>query len=85
MRLTLLLLLLLMNLFFISNGAATCEGETIDQCTACDTGEDSDSCGLCEPGYFPFLGNYFCLACNDTQFGMIGCDGNCDGTNFTRI
>jgi hypothetical protein len=74
-----------MNLFFISNGAATCEGETIDQCTACDTGEDSDSCGLCEPGYFPFLGNYFCLACNDTQFGMIGCDGNCDGTNFTRI
>ena len=32
---------------------------------------------------FPFLGNYFCLACNDSTFGQKGCIGNCDGTNFT--
>ena len=83
MRFNLLLLLLLSNLFILSNETTTCEGETIDQCTACDTGEDSDSCSKCEPGYFPFLGNYFCIACNDSTFGQVGCIGNCDGTNFT--
>ena len=83
MRRSILMLLLLSNLLFLSNEATTCEGETIDQCTACDTGEDSDSCSKCEPGYFPFLGNYFCLACNDSTFGQKGCIGNCDGTNFT--
>ena len=83
MRPTLLMLLILSNLFIISKETVSCEGESIDQCTTCDSGEDSDSCAICEPGYFPFLGNYFCLACNDSSFGREGCIGNCDGTNFT--
>ena len=83
MKPSILMLLLLSNLLFLSNEATTCKGETIDQCITCDTGEDSDSCSKCEPGYFPFLGNYFCLACNDSTFGQKGCIGNCDGTNFT--
>ena len=85
MRFNLLLLLLLSKLLFVSTVAANCDGKTIDKCTKCDTGEDSDSCGLCEDKYFPFLGNYFCLPCNDSTYGQIGCQGSCNGTNFTTL
>lgn len=55
-----------------SNISLTCDGETIDHCSKCGEGEDSDTCEICEPNYFPFLGNHFCIPCNDSTYGQLG-------------
>ena len=83
MRLILLLLLLLSNILFVSNESITCDNRTIDHCISCGTGDYSDTCSKCEPNYFPFMGYYFCLPCNDSTYGIIGCEGNCEPINIT--
>ena len=77
-------LLILFISLLSSNISLTCDGETIDHCSKCGEGEDSDTCEICEPNYFPFLGNHFCIPCNDSTYGQTGCQGSCDASNFTQ-
>ena len=81
-NLFLLLSLLLVNVSF--QNSVQCDGETIDKCTACNTGENSDSCSACEDKTFLFFHNLVCLPCNDSLYGQPGCGGKCNGTNFTE-
>ena len=64
--------------------ALKCDEETIDHCTKCGTGQNSDSCSTCDNKYFQFFNNLLCLPCNDPTYGQIGCEGNCDGTNYAK-
>ena len=78
----LLISLLLVNVSF--QNSVQCDGETIDKCTACNTGENSDTCSACEDGTFLFFHNLVCLPCNNSIYGQPGCGGKCNGTNFTE-
>ena len=59
MKVALLLILNLFNSLLNSSQALKCHEETIDHCTKCDTGENSDSCSSCESKYFLFLIIYY--------------------------
>ena len=84
MKVNLLLVLILINFLLNPSQALKCSEETIDHCTQCDTGENSDTCSSCENKYFQFFNNLLCLPCNDPTFGQIGCEGNCEGTNYIK-
>ena len=59
-NLVLLLLLLSLSLLSISyQNSIECDGNIIEQCTKCDTGENSNKCSICEDGTFPFFHNYY--------------------------
>ena len=73
--------LLLISLF-IKQNSLQCGETFIDNCKECGKGEEFNSCGICEPGYFPLLENLFCFPCDDLQYGQEGCKGECDGSNF---
>ena len=80
-----ILILVLLSSTFFSDGPVTCDGDTIEFCTNCNSekeGKDPDSCASCENKHFPFFFDLICLACNDPNFGQIGCIGNCNGSNF---
>ena len=84
MKVVLLFILFLSNIIIISNESLNCDGEIIDHCKKCNTGENSDSCAECEDKYFLFFNNLLCLPCNDLTYGQIGCDGNCDGSDYAQ-
>ena len=82
MKATSLLMLFLSNIIFISNSEVECDGTVIEHCSKCSTGENSDACSTCDDYYFPFLSDLYCLPCNDSIYGQIGCKGKCNGTNY---
>ena len=84
MKALLLLVFLLFNHIATSQDSAICDGKTINHCTKCNSGENSDGCAICENKYFPFFNNLLCLPCNDSIYGQIGCEGNCDGSNYVK-
>ena len=79
-----IILTLALNSVFITKEDIKCNENTIKNCRKCKTGENSDSCEVCDDKYFPFFSDLFCLPCNDLTYGQIGCEGNCDGTNYTK-
>ena len=83
MKATLLLVFFLFNQISIYQDSI-CDGKAINHCTKCNSGENSDSCAICENKYFPFFNNLLCLPCNDSIYGQIGCEGNCDGSNYIK-
>ena len=62
-RITLILLILLLNTFFTKVKALSCGDRQIDNCKECDKGNQSDACAICEDNCFPLLENLFCFAC----------------------
>ena len=78
----LLISLLLVNVSI--QNSVKCDGETIDKCTACNTGENSGSCSACEDNTFLFFHNLVCLPCNNSIYGQVGCGRKCNGTNFIK-
>ena len=84
MKINFLLILVLLISLSNSNQSSKCAEETIDHCTQCGTGENSDSCSTCENNYFQFFNNLLCLSCNDPTYGQIGCEGNCNNTYFRK-
>ena len=84
MKINFLLILVLIISLSNSNQSSKCAEETIDHCTQCGTGENSDSCSTCENNYFQFFNNLLCLSCNDPTYGQIGCEGNCNNTYFRK-
>ena len=57
-----------------------CFFNTIPNCVSFDN--NTNSCAKCDDNYFPLFHNLFCIPCDDQDYGQIGCDGNCDGSNF---
>lgn len=82
MKVTILLVILLSNIILTSNSEVECNGTTTEHCSKCSTGDDSDSCSSCDDKHFLFFNNLFCVPCNDSTYGQIGCEGNCDGSDY---
>ena len=59
-----------------------CGEEEIDHCLECGTGDNSETCNKCDDKFFLFMNNVLCLPCDDPLYGMYGCGGKCDGTNY---
>ena len=78
---TLLLLLALLNYFFASESGLICGRNTIAHCTKC-SGDNYDTCEICEDKYFLIPNGLLCIACDDPTNGQIGCGGNCDGSDY---
>ena len=47
-----------------------------------DEGNEINSCFKCKDKYFLFFNNLYCIPCDDPLYGQVGCDGNCDATNY---
>ena len=78
------ILLFFFSLLIISAYNLLCGEEEIEHCIRCGEGENSDSCEECEDKYFPFLNNVLCLPCDNPLYGMNGCGGKCDATNYNK-
>ena len=78
-----ILFLFLFKIFFVETNTLECGENQINNCKECDKNEGSDSCGICEPNYFPLLQNSVCISCNDPFNGQEGCKGECVFRNST--
>ena len=59
-----------------------CGEEEIENCVECGKGEASNTCAKCKDKYFPFFHGLYCVECDNSTFGQVGCGGNCDGSRF---
>ena len=82
MKAIILLVILLSNIILISNSEVECDGTKIEHCSKCNTGDVSDSCASCDDKHFLFFNDLLCIPCNDSTYGQIGCEGNCDGSDY---
>ena len=55
-----------------------CGENEIEGCSLCDSGINSSKCKTCSEKYFLALEGEKCIKCDDSLFGMSGCDGNCE-------
>ena len=55
----------------------SCKENEIENCIECGTGVDADKCKSCEEKYFLALKGEKCIKCDDTYYGMVGCNGTC--------
>ena len=81
MKTLLLLVLSFLNSVLASETGAICGGKTIPHCTKCSS---RDTCEMCEEKYFLIPNGLSCVACNDSTYGQIGCEGNCDGSDYSK-
>ena len=81
---TFILLILILNFSHEKADVKKCGSEIIDNCKECGKKEKSDSCALCEAEHFPLLENLFCIPCNDQIYGQIGCQGECDSSDYSN-
>ena len=82
MKVAYLLVLLVLNHYIFCGQSANCDGEIIEHCLECDPKDNYESCLKCEENHFLFFNNLLCLPCNHSIYGQIGCEGNCDGSNY---
>ena len=77
--------ILLLSFLILKVNTIECGNNQIANCKECNSeNEEYNTCKTCEGGYFPILDNLFCLPCNDSLYGQIGWNGECDGSNFAR-
>ena len=81
MKTFLLLILSLFNVTLAQESGVICGGKAIAHCTKCSS-DNSDTCEICEDKYFLIPNGLSCVACNDSTYGQIGCEGNCDGSDY---
>ena len=60
-----------------------CGEEKIENCLECGKGEQSNTCAKCKDKYFLFFHNLYCVECDNSTYGQVGCGGNCDGSRFS--
>ena len=84
MKKLLLFLPFLFKLSFASEKSIICGGKSIEHCTKCSSGKNSNTCEICEDKYFPIFNGLSCVACNDSTYGQIACEGKCDGSNYAQ-
>lgn len=79
-------LILIILVFFISNSFSqdliNYNGSIIEHCSLYNSDENFNNCAKCESNYFLFFNDLLCIPCNDSTYGQIGCEGNCDSTNY---
>ena len=68
--------------FFNISYTLKCGKEDIENCLECGSGDKANECIICKDKHFLFFNNLYCLPCNDSFYGQIGCEGNCDATNY---
>ena len=78
----LFLLLLIFNVLFVRGNILKCGDRQIQNCRECSQTENLDSCSICEDEHFSLLENLFCIPCNDSIFGQVGCKGECDSKDY---
>jgi len=77
-----ILLLFYIFSFFNISYTLKCGEEDIENCLECGSGDKANECIKCKDKYFLFFNNLYCIPCNDSLYGQIGCEGNCDATNY---
>ena len=60
-----------------------CGRNEIGNCNVCDL--DNEICSQCANGYFPLFAGLECVKCDDSKYGQIGCQGNCDSSKYNQI
>jgi hypothetical protein len=61
-----------------------CGEERIENCKECGKGEESNSCSICEVDHFLLLENLLCISCTDPILGQVGCQGECDSSDYSN-
>ena len=64
-----------------------CKRHNIENCEIYgkdSDGKEIDICIKCKDNYFLFYNNLYCLPCNDSLYGQVGCEGNCDASNYLQ-
>ena len=84
MKVKYLLILLLFNAIIASNDPKKNEGGILDHCIEYNITENSSICLECEDRYFLYYLDNLCIPCNDSFYGQIGCEGNCDGSEYEK-
>ena len=79
-----LIICCILSLLLCKSEVKKCGDEYIEKCTKCGTGDSENTCVQCIDKYFLVPNGVFCLACNDSLYGQIGCEGNCDSTNLVN-
>ena len=82
-KIILLLLFSLLNFTNAEDTSLKCGENSIAYCIECDSGDNS-LCAKCEDKYFLYYDKKSCIACNDENYGQIGCEGNCDGSDYEK-
>ena len=67
-------------ILFIQIISLKCFIQSIPNCESYDN--TTNACAKCRDKYFPLFHNLFCIPCDDKDYGQIGCDANCDDSNF---
>ena len=84
MKINLLLLPLLLNLFFASESTTICGGKLNEYCIKCFSGLNSNICELYKDKYFQIFNRLSFVLRNNSIYGQIGCKGKCDGSNYAQ-
>ena len=79
----LILLILIINLSNERADVMKCGEEQINNCKECGKGEESNSCAVCEVDHFLLLENLLCIPCTDPILGQVGCQGECDSSDYS--
>ena len=61
-----------------------CRDVTIKNCESIKKEDDQDICAKCKDRHFLFFHNLYCFACNDSYYGKIGCEGNCNSSRYQQ-
>jgi hypothetical protein len=64
-----------------------CKRHNIENCEIYgkdNDGKEIEICIKCKEKYFLFYNNLYCLPCNDSLYGQVGCQGNCDASNYLQ-
>ena len=75
---------LLLSFSILKANIMNCGEEQINNCKECGKEEESNSCAICELKHFPLLENLFCIPCDDKIYGQVGCEGECDSSDYSN-
>ena len=83
-KITLILFVLFLNFSNERTDVKRCGEERIENCKECGKGEESNSCSVCEVDHFLLLENLLCISCTDPILGQVGCQGECDSSDYSN-
>ena len=81
---TLILFIILLNFSFSRVDVMKCGDEIIKNCKECGKGEENNTCAICNDKHFPLVENLFCIPCDDLIYGQVGCQGQCDASDYSN-
>lgn len=73
-------------IFLNQLGNFKCSNSNIKNCEVSNkTLEGEELCIKCKDKHFPLFNNLYCFPCDNELYGQIGCDGDCDSSNYNTI